>query len=228
MTALPPVTFDGVIDTSHWQGAIDWPAVAASGVAFAFIKATEGARFVDPLFATNRKAALAAGLMVVPYHFVQPGDPMAQATHFITTANLEVGDVVMLDWETSAGVDVLLKIGASVLSATRRDPVGYYGEAKLEAADPNLSRWPLMLPEYPRGDTPGDYASLVTKAPRLPPGRSPARPYDFHQYTRAGTVPGITGLVDRSVWVGTLASLRAWYAGTAPIGTRLPPGATVS
>jgi len=77
-----------------------------------------------------------------------------------------------------------------------------------------------MLPEYPRGNTPGRYQTLVTRAPRLPPGRPPAwdagrRPYDFHQYTPAGHVAGIATPVDRSVWVGTSAELRAWYATAA-------------
>jgi len=30
------------IDVSHWQGTIDWKKVKSQGVAFAYIKATEG------------------------------------------------------------------------------------------------------------------------------------------------------------------------------------------
>ena len=78
-----------------------------------------------------------------------------------------------------------------------------------------------MLPEYPRGMRPGNYSSLVQRPPRLPPGRPAAwsgraRPYDFHQYTPAGWVAGIASPVDRSVWVGTSAALKAWYATAAP------------
>jgi GH25 family lysozyme M1 (1,4-beta-N-acetylmuramidase) len=125
---------------------------------------------------------------------------------------------VMIDWETPAPVAVMTEIGEAVAAATGRSPVGYYGWAQLPAADPNLSRWPLMLPEYPQRNRAGDYASLVAAAPRLPPGRPAARPYDFHQYTEAGIVAGITGNVDRSVWVGTEAQLRAWHAtGILPV-----------
>ncbi len=63
---LPAVVFDGVIDVSHHNGAIDWPAVAAAGIALAFIKATQGAGFVDPTFERNRSAAANAGVLTVP------------------------------------------------------------------------------------------------------------------------------------------------------------------
>lgn len=217
---LPQPVFDGIIDVSHYNGMIDWSAVAGAGIALAFIKATEGAGFNDPRYADNRAAAEAAGILVVPYHFIdaeaEAGD---QARHFIAASGLVSGMPAMLDWETAADVSMLVAIGAAVVGATGRGPVGYYGWAQLCAADQNLSSWPLMLPEYPQGDTPGDYASLVCRAPRLPPGRDPARPYDFHQYTPAGQVPGVCGCIDRSIWVGTREELIAWHqTGIRPAG----------
>lgn len=213
--ALPQPVCDAVVDVSHNNGAVAWSAVAASGIALAFIKASEGTDFVDPLFARNRDAALAAGLLVVPYHFIDAGAPADQARHFIEIAALASGDPAMLDWETRATVEDAVAIGAAVAAATGRDPLFYYGRDQLDAGNAALTGWPLMLPEYPRGDTPGDYESLVATPPRLPPGRSEARPYDFHQYTPAGQVAGIVGPVDRSVWVGTLDQLHLWHRGGA-------------
>ena len=77
--ALPAVIYDGVIDVSHHNGAIDWPAVAGAGIALAFIKATQGVGFVDPTFERNRNAAMAAGILAVPYHFLDTSDPDQQA-----------------------------------------------------------------------------------------------------------------------------------------------------
>ena len=198
---LPAVVFDGVIDVSHHNGAIDWPAVAGAGIALAFLKATQGTRFVDPTFERNRAGAARAGVLVVPYHFIDGADPQAQAEHFIAVADLAAGRPVMLDWETVAPIAA----------------VTYYGYPQLPLADPTLSAWPLMLPAYPRGNRYGDYQSLVTHGPRLPPGRAPGwdegqRPYDFHQYTPAGRIAGIHGPVDRSIWAGTEAELLAWHA----------------
>ena len=41
------------IDVSHHQGSIDWNAIAASGVEFAYIKATEGGDWIDHRFKEN-------------------------------------------------------------------------------------------------------------------------------------------------------------------------------
>jgi GH25 family lysozyme M1 (1,4-beta-N-acetylmuramidase) len=218
---LPAVVFDGVIDVSHHNGAIDWPAVAGAGIALAFIKATQGAGFVDPAFERNRSAAVSAGVLVVPYIFLDTSDPDQQAAHFLATTNLAAGQPAMLDWETAATVSAVVAIGRAVACRTARDPVVYYGFAQLQEASSDLSRWPLMLPEYPRGNATGCYRDLVQRPPRLPPGRPGAwnggpRPYDLHQYTPAGRVACIATPVDRSVWVGTLADLQAWSATGAP------------
>ena len=71
---LPAIVFDGVIDVSHHNGAIDWPAVASAGIALAFIKATQGVAFVDPAFERNRSGAIKAGVLAVPYHFIDTAD----------------------------------------------------------------------------------------------------------------------------------------------------------
>lgn len=227
--ALPPVVFDGVIDVSHHNGAIDWPAVAADGIALVFVKATQGTAFVDPAFERNRQGAGDAGLLVVPYHFIDAADPGDQADHFISAAGLAAGVPAMIDWETAAPVEAVVAFGQALADAARRDPVAYYGYAQLAEADPVLSRWPLMLPAYPKGDAPGRYETLVGRPPRLPPGRPAGwdrgRPYDFHQYTPAGRVAGIRGPADRSVWVGTPAELKTWFAaGTLPASAAAAAG----
>jgi lysozyme len=214
---LPAIVFDGVIDVSHHNGAIDWPAVAAAGIALAFIKATQGLAFVDPAFERNRGAAMKAGVLAVPYHFLDIADPDGQAEHFLDVTDLGAGQPAMIDWESAATAPAAVAFGLALADRAKRDPIAYYGFAQLMQASPDLSRWPLMLPEYPRGNLPGRYSTLVLRPPRLPPGRASAwsggeRPYDFHQYTPAGRVAGIAGPVDRSVWVGTSADLTAWHA----------------
>jgi lysozyme len=220
---LPAIVCDGVIDVSHHNGAIDWPAVAAAGILLAFIKATQGVGFLDPAFARNRGGALNAGVLVVPYHFLDTADADRQAGHFLAATALADGQPAMIDWESAATVSTVVGFGRAVAERTRRNPVAYYGFAQLTQANPTLGCWPLMLPAYPRGSAPGRYSALVKRPPRLPPGR-PAewggvqRPYDFHQYTPAGRVAGIATAVDRSVWVGNSAELKAWYAtGALPV-----------
>ncbi len=80
------------VDVSHHQGPIDWRTLAADDVAFAYIKATEGADHVDPRFAFNWREAAAAGLHRGAYHFFTLCQPGArQAAHFIDTVPREAG-----------------------------------------------------------------------------------------------------------------------------------------
>ena len=72
------------VDVSWHQGAIDWRALAADEVSFAYIKATEGGDHVDPRFAINWNNSRAAGLYRGAYHFFTLCQPGArQAANFI-------------------------------------------------------------------------------------------------------------------------------------------------
>src|SRR5205085_2135281 len=119
-------------------------------------------------------AAVAAGILVVPYHFLDTSSPERQASHFLAVADLGAAQPAMLDWETAATLSAVVAIGRAVAERSLRHPVVYYGFAQLRGTSPDLSRWPLMLPEYPRGMRPGDYSGLVERPPRLPPGRPSA------------------------------------------------------
>ena len=68
-----------VASFQHPRGAaIDWSQVAASGVGFAGVKATEGNYYQNPYALTDLAAAQAAGLSVVAYAFAIPnGDGTA-------------------------------------------------------------------------------------------------------------------------------------------------------
>lgn len=75
------------VDVSAHQGQIDWRRVAADGIEFAYIKASEGGDFTDSRFAENWRAAGEAGLDIGAYHFFtlcRPGDE--QARHFLAVA----------------------------------------------------------------------------------------------------------------------------------------------
>lgn len=94
------------IDVSTWQGVIDWPAVAASGVRVAFVKATEGAsgeHSRDARFVANYIGAVAAGGRAIPYHFFTAAPPEEQAHNFL--AVVQATDITcsaaMLDLERS-------------------------------------------------------------------------------------------------------------------------------
>lgn len=75
------------IDVAHHQGSIDWPRVASDGIAFAYIKASEGATHVDPEFSRNWGASGNAGLIRGAYHFFTLCRGGAEQAHnFLSTA----------------------------------------------------------------------------------------------------------------------------------------------
>ena len=76
------------IDVSLYQGVVNWPAVRANGVSFAYIRASEQASTPDAYFATNYAQAKAQGLVVGAYHRAKPdaGSGKAQADFFLDHA----------------------------------------------------------------------------------------------------------------------------------------------
>jgi lysozyme len=80
------------VDVSGHQGIIDWPSLTAGGVAFAYIKATEGGDFRDKQFQANWDGARAAGMLRGAYHFfTQCRSGADQAANFIQTVPKEAG-----------------------------------------------------------------------------------------------------------------------------------------
>jgi len=81
---------DQGIDVSHHQGPIDWAALPAQGVDFAYIKASEGGDHRDRRFAENWAGAEAAGIRRGAYHFFTLCRPGAdQAANFIAAVPLD-------------------------------------------------------------------------------------------------------------------------------------------
>jgi lysozyme len=74
---------DIVVDISYHNGDIDLAAARNAGIVAAFHKATQGAGYADPLYATNRATAQAAGILWGAYHFGTDGDGVQQADFFL-------------------------------------------------------------------------------------------------------------------------------------------------
>ena len=76
------------------------------------MKASEGVKYVDPTYATNRAQANANGLKVGAYHFAKPGtdvdDAIIEADHFVDDgAAGRAGDLLpVLDLEVTGGLSV--------------------------------------------------------------------------------------------------------------------------
>lgn len=191
------------VDISNHQGDVDLAAVAAHGISFAFMKASEGVYFTDHTFARNWVNARAAGLVRGAYHFARPSksNPKAEAAYFLSVVEnaggLEPGDLLVLDME-DAGVpedkdltNLVLIFLLEVEAVTGVAPLVYSGWWYLEPHIPDIGRldgYKLWLASYgdiePRGAT-------------------------IWQYTDRGRVNGIHGNVDMNRFDGSVADLQA-------------------
>jgi GH25 family lysozyme M1 (1,4-beta-N-acetylmuramidase) len=194
------------IDVSHHQDLIDWTQVAASGIRFAIAKATEGRTFVDPLYATNKAAAESNGIAFSAYHFANPddsaGDAIAEADHFVDTAQLAPGNLLpALDIERTGGLSeaeltewILAWLGRvterlGVRPMVYTSPAGWENRTGDTTAVADAGYAVLWI------------AHWGVEEPRLPANEWSGNGWKFWQYGNCGSVPGIEGCVDVD-WYG--------------------------
>lgn len=86
-----------IVDLSHFDDVQDWDAVKRFGILGVINKATEGPGMTDRTYAIRRKPASDRDMLYGAYHFLRPGDPVAQADHFLDVAlNVAQPDDVLL------------------------------------------------------------------------------------------------------------------------------------
>jgi GH25 family lysozyme M1 (1,4-beta-N-acetylmuramidase) len=74
------------IDISRYQDVKDYSLFNSSGIAFCYIKATDGTALLSTKFATQWEGVGKTSVMKGAYHFFRPTqDPKAQADFFIST-----------------------------------------------------------------------------------------------------------------------------------------------
>ena len=192
------------VDVSAHQGTVDWRALKADGVAFAFIKATEGGDFVDAEFANNWRRSGRAGIPRGAYHFLtQCQTGLTQARNFIATVPREAGSLPhVVDAEhmgpckkgptvkdITAELEVFLDeveahYGKRPLIYTTRE----FHDAYLDGLFPDQRFWirsMIVAPDFRNDD------------------------WLFWQYHNRGVRNGVAGPVDLNVFRGTQAELDA-------------------
>ena len=202
-TTAAVASYEQGVDVASFQHpggtGIDWSQVAASGIRFAAVKATEGAYYQNPYALTDLAQAQAAGLSVVAYAFAIPdgngssSDPATQADYLLNYLGTESSTVpIMLDIEynpyggecyglsATAMVSWISAFDAEIQAQTGRLPIiyappGWWSDCTGGSAA--LSQVPLWVPDY-----------SSTGSPSLPAGWTS---WALWQYTSTGTVPGI-------------------------------------
>ena len=197
------------IDVSHWQGTITWSKVKAAGIRFAIAKATEGQTYNDPMYATNKRRAMANGILFSAYHFARPGkttnDARIEADHLVDVAKLSSGNLIpALDLESTGGLG-RAALQDWVWTWLRR--VTY----RMNGVKPMIYTSPYFWKTYvgnSRAYADAGYKILWiahwrTAAPTVPAENWGGNSWPFWQWTNCWKVSGISGCVDGDRYNGT-------------------------
>ena len=163
---------------------INFKALKRDGCIGVVIKATEGNGYVNPFYASDKKACIAAGLPCIAYHWAKWTDPVVEANFFRRNAGegfarvLDVEGVQNQQWCTAF---------FNALNSVNNTPFNrmiYGGKTAITPPVPAL-KW---VADYDQN----------TGKPGVYPGIGVC-----WQYTSMGHVNGIGGRVDMSKWMGT-------------------------
>jgi GH25 family lysozyme M1 (1,4-beta-N-acetylmuramidase) len=222
------------LDVSAGQGAVNWAGVKTAGGSFAYVKATEGAGYLNPDFAQQYNGSYGAGLIRGAYHFALPDrtDGATQADYFIANGGGWSADgrtlpgaidieynpykidptdprATCYDLSNAAMVSWLHAFLDRYKQRTGRDAVIYTTTdwwTTCTGNSPQFSANPLWLSHFASapGGLPASWSS-----------------YTIWQHADSGTLPG-----DQDVFNGTAAQL-ASFAKTSTGTTNLAPTVTV-
>ncbi len=200
------------VDVSRFQTTVDWAQARANGVNFAFIKATEGGDFVDPLFQDHWRGAAQAGVKRGAYHFYYHcRAPEEQARWFFKHVPKTQGSlppVLDMEWTPTSPTCTIRRDAATI----RRDAAviiammtQHYGTRPVLYTTVDFFEdnqlWELDGVEF-----------WLRSVAAHPSDRYPGQHWTFWQYSSTGLVPGIAGKIDLNVFSGGEGAWSDWLA----------------
>ena len=197
-------------DVSKYQGKVDWHSARANGIAFAFIKATEGGDRVDDNFVENWRAAKAAGIPRGAYHFFYFCRPAhEQAAWFIRHVPRDpaaLPPVLDMEWNHLSPT-CKLRPPASTVQAEMR--------VFLDILTRHYGKRPIIYTsidfyEDNRLHEFHGYHWWLRSVSAHPHDKYDRRPFLFWQYTGTGILPGVDGDADLNVFYGSASQWRDW------------------
>lgn len=196
------------IDVSQHQGWIDWRAVAASGVRFAYLRALEG-QTPDPTFERNRREALEAGLWVGAYAYLRARHPGRWQADLLAGLLGDLGPRELLPVVDVESLDERSAIEAQACL------LGWVERMKaIVGAPPVVYTYPDFWARRLGGAVLSELAGCDlwiahygVKAPTVPRPWTTAALWQIEGDT--GRCPGVVGPCDRNVWTGQ-GDFEAW------------------
>ena len=178
------------IDVSKYQGAINWAAVASSGVSYTFIKVGSTNSGIDPYFAANVQGAQAAGVRTGVYIYsyattVEQAIQEAQLVlQWIEPYNINFPGAIDIEDKTQKGLDAntctaIANAFCTVIAQAGYTPIVYTYTNFYKTHFTSALAYDKWIAQYAdHNDTPG---------------------WAIWQYTSSGTIPGVNGRVDMNI-----------------------------
>ncbi|MDE6207746.1 MAG: hypothetical protein K2M55_08060 [Muribaculaceae bacterium] len=196
------------LDISAHNGTPDFDSIAAAGIDFVYLKASEGMTFRDPAFMRNYLAARRAGLAVGAYHFFRfDCDAAMQSSNFLAAivgCDFQLPPVIDIEeWGNPTGYDSRniarrLELMIDAVRA-RRGTVMLYTNKK------GLARY--------LGTMGGDMPELWICSFTDPPVEQSWR---LWQHSHSGKVSGVRGDVDLNTFNGSRDEWLLWLDNFRP------------
>lgn len=229
LTTSPALAVIQGIDVSHHQGSINWNLVTASGIQFAFCKATEGVDYIDPRFTVNMSGAIAAGLPIGPYHFARvnsgesiPTDAIDEANDFVDAIQgyysgpgLVLRPVLDLETLPDSPISTSIKSYTSKwvrdFCNTVQNRLGFApliytnGNIAQNYLESDIANYDLWFAK------PTNTNLYAAAAPPTATNIGIWSDWEFWQWSWVGQINGISGNVDRNVFNGSLQELAASF-----------------
>lgn len=183
------------IDVSHYQGHIRWEEVACDGkVQFAYVKATESSGYVDDCYLRNLYGAKQARIPVGVYHFFSPtASALMQLENFRSNVDPRQQDLIPI-------VDVEKRGKGSLSQFHGRLRAFLEGVERIYGVKPIIYTGVNFYAKYLEGKF-TQYRFMVARYAEEIPSLSDDVPILMWQYTCTGSVNGIKGDVDCSVFL---------------------------
>lgn len=197
------------VDVSRWQGDLDWSKAKASGVSFAYIKATEGGDLVDPVFEDAWAASRRAGMPRGAYHYFYHCRPAAeQARWFIKHVPRDgraLPHALDMEWNPRSKTCRIKPSGSKIRAEAKRF---------LDILEAHYGRRPIVYTtvDYYRETGIGDLRNTefwLRSVADHPSQTYPGADWTFWQYSGTGRIPGVSSNIDLNAF---RFSPQAWLA----------------